>query len=127
MIIFHKYKNILVLSYYPEDFDNRFSAENSWVAQRFRSNQTIRLKRTFELSQSQLIQEKDTAEFDEGGYHFAIGNLNKNHYRLSISVFNTKNQFYIDKNLALNEKFFVAVRNTSILSKLMINVVMMST
>lgn len=121
MIEFTKYKNILVLTYYPEDYDNRFSPEGGWVDQRFSGNQTIILKRTFELSQSQLIPENDiieSEEFEEEGYHFIIGNLTESHYKLFDSVFNIKNQFYIHRSIELNESFFVALRNTSIIGKI---------
>lgn len=120
MIIFKKHKNILVLSYYTDEYSDRFTGEDNWVHERFKNNQNLKLKGTFQLSKNQLlpkIQVLECDEFDEDANHFIIGELISNYYQLFETVFSTSNKFFIHESIELNEKFFVAIRKTSIISK----------
>jgi len=111
MLDFLKEDNRLVLSYTGEQ-----NASN-WIYSRLAESGSVTLRRTFTVSQKELISEEDPE--DEGApVKFEIATKDGEYYRFSKDVLRIENDLFIDVDMEITSKTFIAERNISIFSKL---------
>lgn len=111
MLGFLKEDNRLVLSYAGEQ-----NASN-WIYSKLAESGSVTLRRTFTVSQKELISEEDP-EDEDAPVKFEIATKDGEYYRFSKDVLRIENDLFIDVDMEITSKTFIAERNISIFSKL---------
>lgn len=75
---------------------------------------TYHLKRVFNISKENI---PDFCEFNQE-LHFVLGNVENGYVKINKDILNTKHYIYFDKNIEIEEKYFIASRNISICKKI---------
>ena len=108
MIKFELIENELILIY-SSDYGV------DWIDNRLREDGEVTIKRTFTVTTDKL---RHFEGYDDDPYFFAIGKINEKSICIDKTVINTNYRFYFDKNIDLELRHFVAIKNISILKKI---------
>ncbi|MES2960801.1 MAG: Shedu immune nuclease family protein [Pseudomonadota bacterium] len=117
MIEFQKGNTALYLIYTSE----RFDSDENWASKKLNDKEIVRLRKTFYLDKSKLSADEDSIFQDEFGSEslkFIIGNRVGEYYHLDKAVLSIEFDLYIHKDVQLDTKSFIAVRDTSIFRKI---------
>jgi hypothetical protein len=111
MLNFIKETDRVVLSYTGEQ------TGSSWIYTELSRSDSVTLRRTFTVSNNELISVQDQKN-EDAPVMFEIATKDGEYYRFSKDVMGIENDLLIHENLELTSKTFIAERNISIFSKL---------
>ena len=103
MLDFLKEANRVVLTYTGE------MRGSSWIYSELADNGSVTLRRTFTVSQKELISEQDP-ENEEAPVKFDIAAKAGEYYRFSKDVLGINNDLFVHEDVQLTSKTFIAVR-----------------
>lgn len=89
-----------------------------WIITRFKNKEKIKVRRTFWLSEIDLISsEEDSSFLYDEPLIFEIGHLDNGYYRIYSKILNTHNDVLFHEIIKLKPEYFVVNSNFSILSR----------
>lgn len=108
MIEIEKIKTKLVLKYYS-DFQ-----PSDWVDAKLQSDKPFFIQHIFKVNRNKLLH-RIQEDFDEPEFHFVIGELNDNYYKIDKYVFGLNNDFFFHRKIDLKVKHFFIKSKISLL------------
>jgi len=114
MIDFIKNKKLLLLQYYSD-------LPNPWAIKKLQDDKSILLKNTFTFSPKDLykIEIDELSDDDyEVPLQFLLAKLEGEYFKIEGSKLSIDFSIYIQKDIYLSDKFFIAVKNISIFKHL---------
>lgn len=114
MIDFIKNKKLLLLQYYSD-------LPNPWAIKKLQDDKSILLKNTFTFSPKDLykIEIDELSDDDyEVPLQFLLAKLEGEYFKIEGSKLSIDFSIYIQKDISLSDKFFIAVKNISIFKHL---------
>lgn len=108
MIEIFKKKKKLVLKYYSN------YVPSDWIDKNLEKYEPFTIQSIFKVDKSRFFKKVED-EFDEPEFHFIIGELVEDYYKIDKEVFGLKNNFYFFKKIDINKKHFFVKAKTSLL------------
>ncbi|MCP3660441.1 MAG: DUF4263 domain-containing protein [Bacteroidetes bacterium] len=102
----------ILLSYEVEEEDIR-----KYIDKKFEQNESINLRNTFYLKKENIYNSSESFT-NEYSYRFILATKNKNFYEFDKKILSIENSLYIEENINITRKMFVAYRNISIFKKI---------
>ena len=106
MIEFRKVGDILLLSYSS-------SNGTGWLKSKIKENRRYALQRTFSFSKDDIYHHEEDEEFN-----FVVAKFDGDYYKFDKEILQIERDVYIDKNIEIDPKFFIANNNISVFKKI---------
>lgn len=106
-------EGLLILEYSPDQ-------DPSWVNRQFDERRKVAIRRTFYFGAQDLLtdgpleEDDDTGELSEDSFHFVLGRLEGDHYRIRGDRLGLDHDVLIQKDFRIEPRHFMAPRKVSV-------------